>query len=90
MSELRVFKNDVVDWVIATSREDAIKVVNEHYGFDCEIEGGADFIECPMDEDLTIVFEDGVRGNGENAEITKTMKEWIEGEGRCFLCSTEW
>ena len=83
MSELFVWEGEV-DWVVAENEEEVKKILVETYGpLDVE-EMGDDFCKCEPNEELRITMDDGA------TFVTKTMKEWIESQGKGFLCSTEW
>lgn len=79
MSELHVFRNQVIDWVIAASPEDADAVCVDYYD-DPPDDPGA-WIQLPDDRVLWII-EDGVR-------VEKTCAEWVAQKGRGFIASTE-
>jgi len=89
MEDLRVFSNDC-DLVIASSKEDATKVLCKHLG-----EKKEDYIdifhweERPHDERIAIYddADDTTQGFTE-----KTAEQWIEHHGNKpqFLCSTEY
>jgi hypothetical protein len=80
MSTLRVYANDVVDWVIASSPEDADAVCREHTG-DTD-DDPHNWTVCADDHVLPIHTDDGT--------IEKTCAEWVAEHGRGFLCSTEY
>ena len=85
--DLHVFKNKVIDWVIAESIEDAREVVREQYGHD-EFEPWSpafEFTQLPDDEVLTVRSDDD--DDGDEPE-SMTCREWAE-TGRGFLASTE-
>lgn len=91
MSELHVFKNDVIDWVVAESVEDA-KLAHDQYMKDIGADPyGADLYEAdelewkaePDDKVLSITDDD------EGCRIEKTCATWAREKGRGFLCSTE-
>ncbi len=84
--ELHVYRNKIVEWVVAASPEDAAKVLLHHH------DGSADpeeldlkFAQEPDDKLLRIVEYDGPGGDNQ----TLSCKEWASINGRGFLCSTE-
>lgn len=80
MSELHVYRNDVIDWVIAKDPTDADAVYREHAG--APPDDPFDWIKLPDDRQLWVRDDDGGR------EV-KTCAEWATDLGRCFLASTE-
>ena len=87
MSDLRVFRNDVIDWVIAESPADATRAWEEHNGDTWENCTGDDerpsWRELANDEVLNVRDDDG-------DSVEKTCAEWVRDHGRGFLCSTEY
>ena len=81
MSELRVFRNDTVDWVIAESPDEASKIADAYWGF--APDDPHDWIECDPDEEWEMV-------EGPRAPMRRTFREWIASEGRGFLGTTEY
>lgn len=80
---LRVFRNDVIEWVIAASPEDAVQVM---------LETGApapddpdEWKECPLDKTWTCQ-----EAHDERDLVTLTFREWIARKGRSFLGTTEY
>lgn len=82
MTTLKVWANDVVDWVIAESPEDADSVCLEHIGYPPD--DPYEWTELSMDSVITLHMDDG-RGT-----VEKTCADWIAEQGRCFLGSTEY
>ena len=85
---MHVFKNEITEWVIAESPEDAVAVFLEHVGGTREDheDYDFDFVQCPDGEPLTIRTDDGPAGTERR---TQTCAEWAAEEGRGFLASTE-
>lgn len=84
MDELKVFRNDVTEWVIATSPEDADKVVAETGAPAPDDEN--EWKECNLDKTWTCQ-----EAEGQNAgSVTHTFREWIALKGRCYLGTTEY
>ena len=87
---LKVWANDVTDWVIAESAADARVVMNEHIGpgypgeDDDQIAPEDEWTPEPDDKTLEIRTDDG-RG-----VVKKTCAEWVAESGRGFLASTEY
>lgn len=81
MARLHVFRNDVIDWVIAESPEDADKICFEHTGNDED--DPHEWVALPDDQILAINDEDG-------GHVEKTCAALIAEHGRCFLASTEY
>ena len=75
---------DGEDWIVAESPEDATAIWKEHYGEPAEElhwkrwEDGRTLAVFDFDE------------NGEVAKIMRPCSEWIEGNGRGWLCSVEY
>ena len=84
MSTLHVFRNDVIDWVIATDPADATRVWEEHSGDTYDADIYAEWLRLP-DED-TLEIDDGEGG----ARVEKTCAELVAKHGRGFLASTEY
>jgi hypothetical protein len=80
---LHVYSNDVTEWIIAYSPEDAIKVWEEDVGYEYELDNGIFVLESD-DKELSIHNVD------EGGSETYTMREWAEKMGRSYLCSTEY
>ena len=83
MEILHVYANDVIDWIVASSPEEARTLAIEELGsghYDIESE---EYELCSDDEPLTIRDED------KNERVTKTCAEWCADNGKGFLCSTE-
>ena len=87
---LKCFKNDVIDWIIAETPEEATKIFAKIYGeeFMDDLKENGDEIcwgeEGPSIE-LTINDENWPEGSRK-----KTVAEWIKECGRGLLCSTEY
>lgn len=79
--ELHVYRNKVIDWVIAESPSDADAVLIEHGGGPPD--EPSEWEQLPDDRVIWIRDEDLV-GRQE-----KTCAEWAAERGRCFLASTE-
>lgn len=80
--ELSVFKNDVIDWVIARDEADAQRVCAEHYETSVEDYDGGVWVRLPRESIVDVSGPDVTDG--------RTCGEWIATEGRGFLCSTEY
>jgi len=82
---LRVYTNGV-DTVVAYSPDDALKCMCEQTGESIEayLQYAEEFYlnEC---KGLSIYLAEN-----NSAKTTKTLQEWVEWNGRGFLCSTEW
>lgn len=79
---LKLYKNDVIEWVVAESPEDATAIMlseKMHYDDPPEWE------ELPMDSKWTLFgqFTD------DGKDLTLTAAEWIARQGRGFLGTTE-
>lgn len=89
--KLKCYKNDVIEWVIAESPEDATKVLCSELGKnseDCDDELDDDYWEEVPGTDELSIFND--RDLPEKGVKKKTVAEWIEIYGRSYLCSTEY
>jgi hypothetical protein len=83
---LRVWKNRIVEWVIAETPEDATKRLRIHF---CEIgepfaELDTSWTECPADKPLTMDCDDVDR------KFTRLPAQWAALQGPGFLGSTEY
>lgn len=83
MSALKVYRNDVTEWVVAESPEDAEKVVAETGA--PPPDDPNEWIECSPDKEWTCHDFDG-KGNTK----TMTFREWIAHTGRGYLGTTEY
>lgn len=83
---LRVYRNDVIDWVIASSPADCNEAYAEHTGepVSAIYDGEYDWRALPLDRTLNMHMDDG-RGS-----VEQTCAEWIAEQGRGFLGSTEY
>ena len=82
---LGVYRNNVIDWVIAESPEDAARAWEEHMGVswdDATDDGPPEWVRLPDDQVLRI--------NEEGTVVEKTCAEWVRDQGRGFLGSTEY
>lgn len=86
MADLKVWANDVVDWVIAASPEDCNQVCSEHTGqlLAEVLESEYVWRALPLDRVIPLHMDDG-RGT-----VEKTCAEWTAEQGRSFLGSTEY
>lgn len=87
MTNLHVFSNGY-DSVVAESVDDAWKVWEEYSG-----ESRADYekaypLKAVHDEELILLLVEN-RGNDAYIRVQATAAEWCQGNGRGFLCSTE-
>lgn len=81
---LKVWSNGT-DTVIAKDIEDVREVIEEHSGEGAWTEDEDYWAVVPGSEKVRINNFDGHDGVQE-----RTAAEWIEAEGRGFLCSTEY
>lgn len=81
-TQLSIYENDC-DTVIAYSPEDAMAVWEDHIGdsYTADEYGTVDDWTPRKGESLRIHFDGDIQ--------TRTHAEWIDKEGRSFLCSTE-
>lgn len=87
MSALYVFRNDVIDWVIALDSADATKVWEEHSGDDYDSDAHAEWLRLPDEDVLAINYGDD---DDDDEHVEKTCAELVAIHGRCFLASTEY
>jgi hypothetical protein len=84
-TDVHVFKNRVIDWIIADSAEHALELVLKHYDLRPE---NASTEQCSFeqldDDELLRVKDD------EGGSHTQTCGEWAATEPAGLLCSTEW
>ena len=84
---LHVFTNHT-DTVIARDPEDATRVWLEHLG---ECEGNYVHDWTRLDGDHVLGIDDENTNDAtDGSPLRLTCREWIEREGRGFLCSTEY
>lgn len=83
-----VFDLDGVDYIVAETREEAIRLWSKTYGMTPEENGNTpdDFVETDPQRVLTITMEDGP----EDYKETHTIAEWAQISRPGLLCSTEW
>ena len=86
MSTLHVYENEVTDWIVAESSDEARAIGLEQSG-DSEEYKDLEYTQCPDDQPLTVHSDDGPVGNESE---TMTCAEWCAKEGKGFLCSTEY
>ena len=82
-TELHVYRNEVIDWVIASSPEDAARVWEEHTSGAPYPEEYGTWRQLP-DSDV-LPMNDEVEGHRE-----MTCAKWASLNGRSFLGSTEY
>ena len=83
---MNVYANNVIEWVVADSVEDAREVMREHYrNWDCGPieEADMDFEIVPGDKVLSL-------DEGNEQTTKRTAKEWAALKGRGFLMTTEY
>lgn len=85
MAQLHVYKNDVIDCIVAESAEDA-RAIGLSYAGNSEEYRDLEYSQLPDDQLKTIDWDDG----GEAGKITMTCAEWCAKNGKGFLCSTEY
>ena len=100
--KLHVFSNDVVEWVVASSKQDAAAVYEETIGDPYDPEEAGEFSLEPDDKRLTIHEDETIHQSEipQNAVLvaedkfsktySATMAEWAAARGRSYLCSTEY
>lgn len=86
MSELHVYRNDVIEWYVASSLEDAVAVAREYLDKTIGLhddEMDLNLVQEPDNKILSIVDE--------NSDTTKARRcsTWARLNGRGFLCTTE-
>lgn len=97
---MKVYSNGV-EWVVAESPEDAIKVWEETIGEKYDADEYDPFEEKPDGKVLKIGTEDidddflpkdaMIRQVSDYVwEVTATMREWVDANGRGYLCTSEW
>jgi hypothetical protein len=79
---LHVYENDVIDYVVATSVEEAKELMSKAFD-DVEEYLETEYIQVPDDKELTINSDD-------EGLLTHTCAEWCKINGKGFLCSTEY
>ena len=94
MLELHVWEFAGCEWVIAASKEDAVKVWCEFTGVDEEIaEDEEDDWEQLPDDQIFKMWCDPETGKpgeiGEGQLVERPCLYWIEKMGRCYLGTTE-
>jgi hypothetical protein len=84
MGTLHVYCNDVTDWVISESAEEAEEMAIKELGYEPDDDEYLNFTQEPDDKVLSIWDEDG------DIKDAKTCAEWCKSYGKGFLCSTEY
>lgn len=89
---MKCFRNDVVDWVIAETSDEATKILLETYGQDSDepVDKEGYWAEVDPQSELSINDENGPWQDGSYPLRTQTVAQWIEERGKGFLCSTEY
>lgn len=101
-TKLKVFHNDC-DWVVAHSKDDASQVIFEYTGGDYGDDPDS-WSECDPSEKLKVYYHElpnrdyytsknfDISQDGKSGQfvISGTIQQWIDCEGRGFLCSTEY
>lgn len=85
MSDLKVFNNDVVEWVVAHSAEDANAILVEMGQTLDPTDDPIEWQECPPEEEWTLDDADG-----KGARETHTFADWASLKGRGYLGTTEY
>lgn len=90
---LHVYANDITEWFVADSAEEAAIIAEEH-GRKCGMrveEMGLVFEQVPDDRVLTIEHE-VTRGGVHEGAVKKSMTcaEWAALNGKGFLATTEY
>lgn len=81
MGTLRVYRNDIVEWVVAESPEEATRImVDENHA---HYDDPPEWIACDSHDEWTLQ-------EGPDAPKTRTFGGWIETNGRGFLGTTEY
>lgn len=86
---LHVFKNDVVDWFVAETAEEAKRLsiaYAKECGIDVELYDVDDNMFTQERDDKRLTIND----DSESGKTTKTCAEWAAQNGKGFLCSTEY
>ena len=98
---LHLFSNSA-DTVIANDPEDAVKVWEDATGEDWERDyaDSDDWEMIPDEQEMRVNWDTGGESSPEigviededanGFVIVATAREWADGMGRCFLCSTEY
>ena len=103
IKQLYVFANEVTEWIIAESPEDAIKVWEQTIGEKYDIEEcGGEFIQEDDDYIFTLFQEETTNGydfplgaeiieQGDGWSKTRANnRQWADLLGRCYLGSSEY
>lgn len=98
---MHVFKNQVVEWVVAYDLNDAVRVMREYlsqqFPLRCDEVEGQDwswacfnFVQESDRKILTVVDERLATKSGRPRRLRRSCARWARENGRGFLCSTEW
>lgn len=85
---LKVYENEVTEWVVAESHEEATELLKAHYNMteeeflEAHENGKVHWISCNLERNFTYQSDDG--------PITKSFAEWIELKGKGFLATSEY
>lgn len=91
--DLKMFKNDVTEWVIAKDLEEVWKVYEEHTGLKQDDPDNEDieWKECPPESTLTYHGDaEDYDLDGSEEDATKTCAQWAKHVGKpCYFATTE-
>lgn len=94
LGHLHVFRNRVVDWVVAWSVSDAARVYRQYLlaqysGASDWSESDFDFTQEPDKKILAITDESRPTRRGTHRRVRRSCRRWAAENGRGFLASTE-
>lgn len=94
LGQLHVYRNDVVEWVVALSAADAAVVMAANLlqnGYDeTFLRDEADLNFALEPENKVITIHEYWTGTGANGPERLSCREWADTHGRGFLCTTEY
>lgn len=83
---LHVYSNSVPERFVAASPEEAAAMLRDYLGADYHHdEADMTFVQNDDAQVLTILAD-----YDSGPKVSKICREWADGNGRGFLCSSEW
>lgn len=101
MSELHVWKNDIVEWFVAESESEVWELWHKETGENRVDYIDMDFSQIDDSESLTVRYDDlydvpsplpdgGTLNNENGIRVTATCGAWAKQNGKGLLCTTEY
>lgn len=82
----KMFANDVTEWVIAESEEEANQIIAKHHGFDVSEMDEFSRVNTELSPNSYLTMDMDLDGR----PVKKTVREWIEEYGKGYFGTTEY